>query len=277
MSILKYTVLPLKQRALEPFVKRISYIENETVEPQFHSIPPIGANGLSFYFGAPMRHIINHETIPLLKGASVLGTITEDGITVIHQGCVKQIYIEFTPTGFYRLFHKHGSKFTNSPPADFSTIDAQMLENELENCSKDVKSIQDVFENYLLRIMPNALPEIPLINNVVSLMQADVADKNRVEDICKKVGVNQRYLSRLFKKVIGMSPKKYYRTQQWNTIMSIINQNKEETLTKWALECGFYDHPSFTKEFKKFMQIPPSEFINGDVSLVQMVLRQNRQ
>ncbi|MDO6811184.1 helix-turn-helix transcriptional regulator [Zobellia galactanivorans] len=275
MSILKYTVLPLKQRALEPFVKRISYIENETVEPQFHSIPPIGANGLSFYFGAPMRHIVNHETKPLPKGASVLGTITEGGITVIHQGCVKQIYIEFTPTGFYRLFHKDGSKFTNSLPADLSTIDAQMLESKLENCSRNIKSVQEVFENYLLSRVPNALPKIPLIDTVVELMQTDVIGKRSIGDICEKVDVNQKYLFRLFKKVIGVSPKKYYRTLQWNTIMTMINQNEEESLTKIALECGFYDHPSFTKEFKKFMQISPSEFINGEIRLVEFVLKRN--
>ncbi|CAZ97547.1 helix-turn-helix transcriptional regulator [Zobellia galactanivorans] len=275
MSILKYTVLPLKQRALEPFVKRISYIENETVEPQFHSIPPIGANGLSFYFGAPMRHIVNHETKPLPKGASVLGTITEGGITVIHQGCVKQIYIEFTPTGFYRLFHKDGSKFTNSLPADLSTIDAQMLESKLENCSRNIKSVQEVFENYLLSRVPNALPKIPLIDTVVELMQTDVIGKRSIGDICEKVDVNQKYLFRLFKKVIGVSPKKYYRTLQWNTIMTMINQNEEESLTKIALECGFYDHPSFTKEFKKFMQISPSEFINGEIRLVELVLKRN--
>ncbi|WP_282079381.1 helix-turn-helix transcriptional regulator [Aquimarina algiphila] len=275
MSNLKFSILPLQEKALTPFVKRMSYIENETKEPQLHPIPPLDTTGLTFFFGDLMRNVYNGKNEPLQKRAYVLGITTKGGVSIVHQGTVKQIFIEFTPTGFYRLFHKEGSNFTNHPPADFSTIGAQILEKELENCTRDIKSIQEVFETYLLSMIPTALPEIPLIDEVVKLMQTDVVGKRSIEDICEKVGVHQKNLFRLFKKVIGISPKKYYRTLQWNTIMKIINQNEEKSLTKLALECGFYDHPSFTKEFKKFMQISPSEFINGDVSLTEMVLKYN--
>ncbi len=273
MSNLKFSIVPLKEKALTPFVKRMSYIENETEVPQLHPIPPLDTTGLTFFFGDLMRNVYDQKNEPLPKRAYVLGITTKGGVSIVHQGIVKQIFIEFTPTGFYRLFHKEGSNFTNHPPADFSTIGAQILEDKLENCPRDIKSIQEVFEHYLLSIIPTALPEIPLIDIVVELMQTDIVGKRSIEGICEKIGVHQKYLFRLFKKVIGISPKKYYRTLQWNTIMAGINQNEEETLTKLALECGFYDHPSFTKEFKKFMQIPPSEFINGDVSLTEMVLK----
>lgn len=135
----------------------------------------------------------------------------------------------------------------------------------------------EVIENYLVYKVPSALPEIPLINMVIELMQEDITGRRNVEDICERVGVNQRYLFRLFKKVIGISPKKYYKTLQWNTIMNIINENEEESLTRIALECGFYDHPFFTKEFKKIMRVSPSKCINKDVQLSELVLKRNSQ
>jgi len=64
----------------------------------------------------------------------------------------------------------------------------------------------EVIENYLVYKVPSALPEIPLINMVIELMQEDITGRRNVEDICERVGVNQRYLFRLFKKVIGISP-----------------------------------------------------------------------
>ncbi|GAA3615450.1 helix-turn-helix transcriptional regulator [Flavivirga amylovorans] len=274
-SALKYTVLPLKQQCLEPFVKRISYIENETIKPQSHLLPPLDTIGFTFFFGDQMRTEHKQETVLLHKRACIAGIITKEDVSIVHQGVVKQIFVKFTPTGFYRLFKKEGKEFTNKPPADLSTINAQALEMELENCPKEIENIQEVIENYLLSKIPTALPEIPLINMVIELMQEDITGRRNVEDICEKVGVNQRYLFRLFKKVIGISPKKYYKTLQWNTIMTIINENEEESLTRIALECGFYDHPSFTKEFKKFMGISPSKFINNDIQLAELALKRN--
>lgn len=277
MPELKYTVLPLKQKDLEPFIRRISYIENETTEPQSHLLPPLDTIGLTFFFGDLMQTAHKQENKLLRKRAYVVGLITKEDVSIVHQGIVKQIFIKFTPTGFYRLFHKEASNFTNKPPADFSTIDAEVLEKELGNCPRDIEHIQDVVENYLLTRIPSALADIPLVDKVVELMKGDITGRRSVEDICARINVNQRYLSRLFKKVIGVSPKKYYKTLQWNTIMTIINQNEEESLTKVALECGFYDHPSFTREFKKFMGISPSKFINGKVQLAELALKRNRQ
>ncbi len=274
-SSLKYKVRPLKRKELEPFVKRISYIENETIEPQSHLLPPLDTIGLTFFFGDHMKTEHKQETVLLPKRAYIAGIITKEDVSIVHQGIVKQIFVKFTPTGFYRLFHKDGSDFTNKPPSDFSTIDAQILESELEKCPKEIEPIQEHIENYLLSKIPTALPEIPLINMVIELMQEDITGRRNIEDICEKVGVNQRYLFRLFKKVIGISPKKYYKTLQWNTIMSTINQNEEESLTKMALECGFYDHPSFTREFKKFMGVSPSKFINNDIQLAELALKRN--
>ena len=277
MSNLKFTILPLQQNALTPFVKRICYIENETSDPQLHPITPSDTIRLTFFFGDLMRTLSDQKDEVLSKRAYVLGVTTKEGVSMVHQGSIKQISIEFTPTGFYRLFHKHGCKFTDNPPADFSIIGAQILEDQLENCPRNVNNIQEVFEDYLLSIIPNALPKISLIDTVIEFMQTDILGKRSVNNLCEKVGVHQKYLLRLFKKIIGISPKQYYKTLQWNTIMSIINQNKEESLTRIALECGFYDHPSFTKEFKKFMGVSPSKFINNDVQLAELALKRKSQ
>ncbi|WP_271785083.1 response regulator transcription factor [Aquimarina algiphila] len=272
-SALKYEVRTLKRKELEPFVKRISYIENETIEPQSHLLPPLDTIGFTFFFGDQMRTAHRQEIVPLPKRACIAGIITKEDVSIVHQGIVKQIFVKFTPTGFYRLFKKEGKEFTNKPPTDLSTINAQALEMELENCPRKIENIQEVIENYLFSKIPTALPEIPLISTVIKLMKEDITGRRNVEDICEKVAVNQRYLFRLFKKVIGISPKKYYKTLQWNTIMSIINQNEEESLTRIALECGFYDHPSFTREFKKIMGVSPSKFINNDVQLAELALK----
>ncbi|MFS4454795.1 helix-turn-helix domain-containing protein [Maribacter sp. 2304DJ31-5] len=273
MSHPTVTPFPIINSRLRPFIKRICLVENTLASPLTQQVPPIGAIGLTFILKKGIELYIDGQNIPLNKRSYIIGHVTREGISVIHEGEVAQMVIDFTPTGFYRMFKKNCRTFNNRL-GDFSEIDAKPLEVALENSSYDHKEIHKIFEDYLSSKIESALPEVPFVEEALALMHQNLLENHRIEDISNKVGIGQRHLSRMFTKTVGISPKKFFRTLQWNHIMTIISMNQKDSMTKLALACGFYDQPSFTNEFKRFMQIPPRKFINGRLQLAQLMLKE---
>ena len=273
MSHPTVTTSPILNSKLKPFIKRICLVENSLDSPQVQQIPPTGAIGLTFILKKGIQLYIEGKHIPLNKRSYIIGHVTHEGISVVHDGEVAQIVVDFTPTGFYRMFKKNCQAFNNRL-GDFSEINAESLEITLRNSSHNPGEIHKIFEDYFSSKIEEALPEVSFVEEALALMHENLLENHSVKDIVNKVGIGQRHLSRLFVKTVGISPKKYLRTSQWIHIMTIMSMNEKESMTKLALACGFYDQPSFTKEFKRFMQIPPRKFINGRLQLAQLMLKE---
>ena len=273
MSHPTVTPFPIINSRLKPFVKRICLVENTLDSPQVQQIPPTGAIGLTFILKKGIELYIEDKHIPLNKRSYIIGHVTHEGISVVHEGEVAQIIVEFTPTGFYKIFKKNCQSFNNRL-GNFSEIDATSLETALENSSRNPNEIHKIFEDYLSARTKEALPEVPFVEKALALIHDNLLENHSVTDIVNRIGVGQRHLSRMFAKTVGISPKKYFRTLQWNHIMTILSMNQKDSMTKLALACGFYDQSSFTKEFKRFMEIPPRKFINGRTQLAQLMLKE---
>lgn len=80
-----------------------------------------------------------------------------------------------------------------------------------------------------------------------------------VSDICKKLGVSQPYLYRVFTSEIGMSPKQYISeckiTEAKRQLMNI-----EFSVSEISASLGFSDVLAFSKFFSQKIGISPSEF-----------------
>lgn len=82
---------------------------------------------------------------------------------------------------------------------------------------------------------------------------------DRVADEC---ALSRRQFERRFKMLAGFSPKMYERIIRFqNAADEYKNQNK--SLTRIALENGYYDHSHFTNDFKKFSGHNPKDYFSG--------------
>ncbi len=81
----------------------------------------------------------------------------------------------------------------------------------------------------------------------------------RVADIARHVGIDRTYLFKIFKQYTGKSVKKYlteYRILSAKYMLADTNYN----MTEVALSCGFYDLPSFCRNFKKQEGTTPAQY-----------------
>lgn len=76
--------------------------------------------------------------------------------------------------------------------------------------------------------------------------------ENSVLQISADVGYSIRTVDRLFKQVIGFSPKFYARIARLEGVIATLHHNPFISLTELALHYGYYDQAHFTKEFKDF-------------------------
>lgn len=80
-----------------------------------------------------------------------------------------------------------------------------------------------------------------------------------LEEIAEKLGLNPSYFSQLFKQLTGETFV-HYRTKRRMEKAKRLLSLPYHKITDVSAEVGFADHPHFTKTFKKFSGLTPSEY-----------------
>jgi len=101
-------------------------------------------------------------------------------------------------------------------------------------------------------------PDDP-ISKVVDLIKGSFDQTINIPELSQRAGLSQRQLERLFKKRFSISPREYIlRLRVLIAADKLKYTNK--IITEIALECGFYDHSSFTRQFRRHMGTLPLKF-----------------
>jgi methylphosphotriester-DNA--protein-cysteine methyltransferase len=92
-------------------------------------------------------------------------------------------------------------------------------------------------------------------------MLARSAGTERIENICRSIGVSRKHLRHLFHAHVGLTPKTYARMLRFRRIVDFI-QSRPPRLdwARLAMSCGYYDQPHFNREFREFAGMTPEEF-----------------
>ena len=88
-----------------------------------------------------------------------------------------------------------------------------------------------------------------------------------LEDVASAIPIHKNYLSLLFKKSLGVTFTQYL-TQKRIEQATVLLKNTDYTISQIANSVGYVDQLYFSKLFKKFNKLPPSEY-RKTVSLKQ--------
>ena len=81
-----------------------------------------------------------------------------------------------------------------------------------------------------------------------------------IHKLAKQNFTTTRQLERIFKKLVGLTPKQYSNIIRFQNAMDTIkNSDKNRSLLDIALECGYYDHSHLTNEIKRITGLTPSQ------------------
>lgn len=104
------------------------------------------------------------------------------------------------------------------------------------------------------------------INYVVKILK--YIEQNYAEDIdlnkmAAHLDISPDYLSRQFKKIMGLSPAVFLRSYRLARAMNIIRCDSAENLSDISAAVGYKHLSHFSREFKSFTGVTPSEYKNS--------------
>lgn len=102
-------------------------------------------------------------------------------------------------------------------------------------------------------------PAIQTIQNIVDGIEAKLNNPIELEQLADEAGMSFWHFLRVFRAVVGETPKDYIRRRRLTHAASALLENKQNIL-EIALTAGFESHEAFTRAFKSQFNISPRNF-----------------
>lgn len=90
--------------------------------------------------------------------------------------------------------------------------------------------------------------------------------------LAERRNMSLRHLRRLFMREVGLSPKAFAKTIQFNRVVSALQSGRSDAMNQVALANGYYDQAHFVRDFSRFVGRNPSDFLAGEDEFLRFFL-----
>jgi len=235
-------------------------------------IPPTGGIFLSYVSGTPLVVHFRDRVYTRKPRLFLGGQLRHERPVMRSSGRFELLGAEFTPSGYYKLFHRKASWLTDSMgdlgeahPEVASALDRRLGAND-----EDIASVIAVMEDVL-----RSLSEAALTAPVVDAMVDDITAAGgviRLRDLYATHGLPARRARRYFEAVVGISPKHFCKICQVNAVIRAMIVNDSRLLRSLALDHGFYDQAHFIHDFRRFVAMDPGRFLRDGSQFLRTYL-----
>jgi len=247
-------------------------ITNKDIKPNnIERVIPMGFSELIFHFGDNYLIEINNSFSKLEK--SLFTSQLTSSINFKASGKTGILGVKFKPFGAYFFIPKPLFKFENTSTdlkKIFNIIDIELLEKNLYSSVNEDKI--RVIEQFLMKNQLKRKLNLPIekITNYIIEKKGNIA----IFELVKLFNSTISTFERNFKKIIGISPKKYTKIIQFNEILKEYKKNND--LQSIAYKYHYYDYSHFTKEFSGFSGFSPKSFKTTKKSITEnLVIQEN--
>ncbi|HEX6751016.1 MAG TPA: helix-turn-helix domain-containing protein [Longimicrobium sp.] len=82
----------------------------------------------------------------------------------------------------------------------------------------------------------------------------------RVEALHEAVGLTRRHLERIYLERVGLTPKNACRVARVQAALERLRGGRVPSLSRLALECGWYDQSHMNRDFREIAGVPPATY-----------------
>ena len=247
---------PMKYAEIKPDNHLAPYIDAYyTIEtgPFFQPVTRrIFADGCSEIFInlGQSRPVVNHITILTPGNVYFGGTMTASNV-INSVSDSRFLGIRFKPSGFSAFYDLPLDKVVNEI--------IEFPDNELYGLADiDNQVARRLDQFFLYRLIDRRYETITSITQSIESKQGLIS----VDHVADQHNVSLRTLERIFSKTVGISPKEFISIIRFQHAAKKLRQAKSElNLLQIATDMGYYDHSHFTREFKRYSGLAPSELI----------------
>jgi len=176
-------------------------------------------------------------------------------------GISKMLVVQFKTLGAFVFLNDPLHYYTNS----YVTLDCVFNREAEETWEKlqEAKSLNEQFltvENLLYsKLVSTKLPNKKLLSTVDILLNG--SQNVSINEICNKLNISRKHLNHLSKKYAGVSPKVLSSLNRLQKTLKTISTSNSGTLTNVAYQSKYFDQAHFIKDFKKFTDLKPTEYV----------------
>ncbi len=98
------------------------------------------------------------------------------------------------------------------------------------------------------------------VKQMIHYMSSQYAHPVSIEDMCGSIGYNRAYMSRIFKKETGMTPVTYLLKLRIDKARQLLRERPELSTQQIAASVGLTDALYFSKQFRRFYNVSPSQY-----------------
>ncbi|WP_432665783.1 helix-turn-helix transcriptional regulator [Wukongibacter baidiensis] len=184
--------------------------------------------------------------------------IREGSVQITQQGRIQAVGISFEPWGFYFFTRQSMSQYVNKivDLRDVNHSLCEELSDHMVQFDDPIDFIKTVEES-LIRCVNLKTQEHIDCRIIEEFISSDI---NSIKDYCQIGGVSIRKLERIFKKYIGVSPKRFMNIVRFEASSRDMINSNSSSLTDISYKHGYYDQPHFARVFKDYTDYAPKDF-----------------
>ena len=99
------------------------------------------------------------------------------------------------------------------------------------------------------------------LSKVVNMVYAQMAHQNvNVNDLASSFCMSPKQLNRKISAITGENASRYVLRVRMTKAKTLLDSNRNYTIAEVAQLCGFEENSNFTRAFKSFFEITPSQY-----------------
>nr|WP_319997171.1 AraC family transcriptional regulator [uncultured Draconibacterium sp.] len=172
---------------------------------------------------------------------------------------IKALGVRLYGNGLYPFLPLNGKDLINKNIAYTNSAHENLIE-EIKTASGDEAIIKATYQLLNHTYCAKREKETKLVKEFYSFLKAN-EDLSDIQTFCSLTKTNYTTLNRNFNKILGITAKKFERLIKFRkAVRALINS--PERLTDVVVDSGYFDQSHFIKEFKHYMGMSPSEYLN---------------
>lgn len=211
-----------------------------------------------FFFDGNIQLSIAKDTFQSLSPCTFVGHF-DRAYEICSHGKLEVLNIRFRPNGIYPLTKISMQELLNSQVP----LEKLMKENIIEWYEQLAETKEDDGKIVLLeKLLLQQYQKSDLHHRLDYGIQQIQNCKGliSVQNLAKTLNTNYKSLDRWFNKKVGVSPKRFIQLTRFKYILDEIEQSKNTDWMQLVVDYNFHDQAHFTKEFKQFAGVTPSQF-----------------
>jgi AraC-like DNA-binding protein len=85
----------------------------------------------------------------------------------------------------------------------------------------------------------------------------------RIEPLCRELGLSRRRLGELFRRDVGVPPKRLARIVRFRGALDHLRWHGSGEFARVALQAGYYDEPHLFRDFRELALLTPSDYLKA--------------